>query len=74
MPTISLREANQQLSRYAALAEAGEEFIVTRRGLPAFRIAPLGRETLSPQQREAMIHEALALQFDPTGAGDGSPP
>ena len=74
MPTISLREANQQLSRYAALAEAGEEFIVTRRGLPAFRIAPLSRETLTPQQREALIQEALGMQFAPMGPGDGSQP
>lgn len=74
MPTISLREANQQLSRYAALAEAGEEFIVTRRGLPAFRIAPLGREVLSPQQREALIREALALQFVTRGPGRGAQP
>ena len=63
MPTISLREANQQLSRYAALAEAGEEFIVTRRGRPAVRIAPLGRDALQPLQREAMVRDALALQF-----------
>jgi prevent-host-death family protein len=71
MPTISLREANQQLSRYAALAEAGEEFIVTRRGLPAFRIAPLRRGMLDAPQREAMIREALALQFTPVKPGDG---
>jgi prevent-host-death family protein len=74
MPTISLREANQQLSRYAALAEAGEEFIVTRRGLPAFRIAPLARETLTPQQREALIQEALGMQFVPMDPGGGSQP
>ena len=37
---ISLRQANQNFSRYVEAAERGEEFIVTRRGKPVAVIAP----------------------------------
>lgn len=42
---ISLRQANQDFSRYVEAAERGEEFIVTRRGKAVAVIAPLPRPT-----------------------------
>ena len=36
---ISLREANQHLSKYIEMASHGSEIIVTKRGRPVARIA-----------------------------------
>ncbi len=37
---VSLKEANQQFSRLIREVEAGEGFVVTRRGRPVARIVP----------------------------------
>lgn len=51
---ISLREANQHLSRYIEAVEAGAEVIITRRGRPVAKLAPIGEEPrLRPEQRAA---------------------
>lgn len=52
---ISLREANQHLSRYIKTVERGEELIITRRGKPVARLVPVTSERqLSPEQLAAL--------------------
>lgn len=56
MQRISLREANQYLSRYVKdVEEAGAEVVITRRGRPVARLVPFVEEReLSPQRLEAL--------------------
>ncbi len=52
---ISLREANQHLSRYIKSVERGEELVITRRGKPVARLVPVSAERqLSPEQQAAL--------------------
>ncbi|MCG8460368.1 MAG: type II toxin-antitoxin system prevent-host-death family antitoxin [Holophagales bacterium] len=52
---ISLREANQHLSRYVRDVEAGEALMITRRGKPVARLVPVEtRKRLSPEQEAAL--------------------
>ena len=52
---IALREANQQFARYVRAVEAGESFVITRRGKPVARLLPVepGRRVLTPEQQAA---------------------
>jgi prevent-host-death family protein len=51
---VSIREANQHLSRYLERVEGGAEFIITRRGKPIARLSPIAAGTeLSDNQRAA---------------------
>jgi prevent-host-death family protein len=51
---ISLREANQHLSRYVEAVQQGSEVVITKRGRPVARlVAYTGRRTLSPEQKAA---------------------
>jgi len=51
---ITLRETNQNFSRYMRAVEAGEEFVITRRGRPVGRLTPIGgRRVLTAEQEEA---------------------
>ena len=52
---ISLREANQHLSRYVKSVERGEELVITRRGKPVARLVPVAAERqLTPDQVAAL--------------------
>jgi len=52
---ISLREANQHLSRYIRIVERGEELVITRRGKPVARLVAVTTERrLSPEQLAAL--------------------
>lgn len=52
---ISLREANQHLSRYVAEVEKGGEILITRRGKPVARLTGVSeRKRLSRAQRQAL--------------------
>ena len=55
MPEIvSIRDANQHLSRYLERVEQGAEIIITRRGKPIARVLPMeSRPHLSDAQRAA---------------------
>ena len=43
MKTVSARDANQRFSRLLAEAAAGEEVIITRRGIAVARLGPVGQ-------------------------------
>lgn len=52
---VSLREANQHLSRYVAQVEKGGEILITRRGRPVARLTGIPeRIQLSREQRQAL--------------------
>ena len=51
---ISLREANQHLSRYIEAAQRGQEIVITRRGVPVARLTGVSvKRELSPEQEAA---------------------
>jgi prevent-host-death family protein len=51
---VSIREANQHLSRYLERVEQGAEIIITRRGKAIARVLPIeARPQLSDAQRAA---------------------
>lgn len=51
---VSLREANQHLSRYVEAVESGAEIVITRRGQPVARLVPVSaRERITTEQRQA---------------------
>ena len=57
MDTITAREANQQFSRILSAVADGQEFVVTRNGVPVARISPErtdGRRHLSEPQRRIL--------------------
>lgn len=53
---VSLREANQHLTRYVKAAESGERIVITRRGKPVAVLSPFPRQArlLSPAQEVAL--------------------
>jgi prevent-host-death family protein len=52
---VALREANQQFAKYVRAVEAGESFVITRRGKPVARLVPIepGERVLTPEQQAA---------------------
>ena len=53
--TVNVGEAKAQLSRLIARAEAGEDVIIARNGVPAVRIVPVERpiaDTIASMRRE----------------------
>src|ERR1051326_4971045 len=69
--TISLREANQGFSRCIREVEAGEKFVVTRKGKPVARIVPVtGKRVLSTEQEAALARAQARMRKGwPIGAG-----
>lgn len=53
---VSLREVNQNLTRYVKAAEAGERIVITRRGKPVALLSPVPSQerSLSPEQEAAL--------------------
>ena len=58
--TITLRDANQQFSRCIREVEAGEEFVITRKGKPVARLIPTGGKRVLTPEQEAARARALA--------------
>jgi len=57
--TISLRDANQGFSRCIREVEAGEDFVITRKGQPVARPVPVaGKRVLTPEQEAALTRLA----------------
>ncbi|QQO54297.1 MAG: type II toxin-antitoxin system prevent-host-death family antitoxin [Thiohalocapsa sp. PB-PSB1] len=52
---VSIRDANQHLSRYLERVQDGAEFVITRRGKPIARLLPIptSGKTLSDAQSAA---------------------
>ena len=53
---VSLREVNQNLTRYVKAAEAGERIVITRRGKPVALLSPVPSQerSLSAEQEAAL--------------------
>jgi prevent-host-death family protein len=69
--TISLREANQRFARCIREVEAGEEFVITRRGQPVARLVRVAqRRILTPEQAAARARARARMEEGwPIGAG-----
>lgn len=60
---VSLRDANQHLSRYVAQVEKGDEVLITRRGKPVARLTGIPeRKRLSRDQRVALTRLKAAAR------------
>ncbi len=59
--STTAREAVHNFSHYAALAEAGTEVIITRRGRASLRLM-LAEATVQGQDKAAIIERALAVR------------
>ncbi len=51
---ISLRDANQGFARCVRDVEAGEDFTITRNGVPVARLVPVAGGVLSPARAAAL--------------------
>ena len=49
MVQVNVREAKTQFSRLLALAEAGEEVVIARNGVPVARLVAAPRKARKPQ-------------------------
>jgi len=69
--TITLREANQAFARCIREVEAGEEYVITRKGEPVARLVPIaGRRVLTPEQEATLARtRARMAKGWPIGAG-----
>ncbi len=55
---VTLRDANHNFAKYVRAVQSGKEFVITRRGQPVARLAPVAaRRALSPEQDA--IHRRL---------------
>jgi prevent-host-death family protein len=60
---IGLREANQAFSRSIREVEAGEEYVVTRKGRPVARIVPVRQKrVLTPEQQAALARTRARMK------------
>ncbi len=69
--TISLREANQGFARCIRQVEAGEDYVITRKGKPVARLVPIaGPRALSAAQQAARARARARMEKGwPIGAG-----
>jgi prevent-host-death family protein len=69
---VALREANQHFAEHVRAVEAGESFVITRRGRPVARLVPIsaGKRALTPEQQAA---RARALERMQRGIDLGEP-
>ena len=59
MRTVSAREANQGFSKLLQAVVEGEEVVITRRGKPVARLAPIEAAT-ADAERQAEIDRLIA--------------
>ncbi|HUI24709.1 MAG TPA: type II toxin-antitoxin system prevent-host-death family antitoxin [Candidatus Kryptonia bacterium] len=57
---VSLREANQHLSRYVQAVEKGDEVVITRRGQPVARLVRAGTSRALSREQTAALRRTLA--------------
>ena len=58
--TITLRDARQGFAKYVREVEAGEEFLITRKGTPVARLVPVEARTGLSPRRAAALARTLA--------------
>lgn len=58
MKTVSARDANQSFSKLLAEVEAGEEVVITKRGVPVARVVPV-RRPLEGEARDAAYRRMI---------------
>lgn len=68
---ITLREATQSLARCVREVEAGEDYVITRDGIPVARLVPVvGCRVLSPTRQAALARTHSRMDKGwPLGAG-----
>ena len=66
MKTVSAREANQKFSRLLAEAAAGEQVVITRRGVPVARLVPANPRK-SDRAHAAAVRRLMKLLDFPIG-------
>ena len=61
---VALREANKRFAEYVRAVEAGESFVITRRGRPVARLLPIaaGKRVLTPEQQAARARALARMQ------------
>ena len=74
MHQISLREANQHLSRYIKSVEQGEEWIITRRGKPVAKLVPIVADRQLSQQQLAALERSRKRLRRGYDLGERMPP
>ena len=52
--SITLREANQNFARYVREVEAGQEFVITRRGEAVAKLSPVSAKRVLTAEQEAV--------------------
>jgi prevent-host-death family protein len=67
--TITLSDANRAFSRCIREVEAGEEFVVTRRGRPVARIVPVRKKRVLTREQEAARARTLERMKKGWGLG-----
>jgi prevent-host-death family protein len=60
MLVLSSREANQNFAKVIRAAAAGEEVLITRRGVPVAKVVPVPPATEAAAERAAAIKRMLA--------------
>lgn len=73
MRRVSMREANQNFSGVMAEVEAGEKFVVEKRGKPFAKIVPL-RSTTEDAKRQKAINEFFTRLGKGLDLGGGPAP
>lgn len=58
--TLTLREAHQNFSRCVREVQGGEEFVLTRDGIPVARLVPSGGERVLTPEQEAALARSMA--------------
>ena len=61
--TLTLREANQTFARCIREVEAGEEFVITRKGQPVARLIPAGGKRMLTAVQEAALARLAAASW-----------
>ena len=72
--TISLREANQSFARCVRHVEAGEDYLITRNGIPVARLVGAdGHRVASPAEEAAWTRTRARMEMGwPIEAGSFS--
>ena len=69
MRSVSAREANQSFSKLLQAVVEGEEVVITRRGKPVARLAPI-ESPLTSEERQAEIDRIIAHFYEGVDLGE----